>query len=82
MFPRCYFDKDKTKGLVNSLKRYKRAVNQTTNEPGAPLHDSSSHDADAFRYLGVVADRLRNESYVPKPMRVVNRGAGASGWMS
>lgn len=65
MFPRCYFDQDKTKVLVNALKRYRRMVNQTTGEPGAPLHDEFSHGADAYRYLGVVVDRMRNDTQAP-----------------
>lgn len=60
VFGRCYFDKDKTSKLVNSLKRYRRAINQTTNEPGAPLHDEHSHAADAFRYLAIAADQMVN----------------------
>jgi phage terminase large subunit len=60
MFPRCYFDKDKTSPLVNALKRYRRQQNQTTGAFGAPLHDDNSHPADAFRYLAVVVDKLGN----------------------
>lgn len=61
MFPQVYFDKAKTARLVECLKRYKRAINQSTNEPGAPLHDEFSHGADDFRYIAVVADKLQNE---------------------
>lgn len=63
VFSRCYFDKTNTAGLVNALKRYRRHVHQTTQEPGQPLHDAASHGADAFRYLAIVADQLRNESF-------------------
>lgn len=66
VFPRCYFDKDKTATLVNSLRRYRRQVNQTTNEPGAPLHDEHSHAADAFRYLAMALDSMRNDSFGEK----------------
>jgi phage terminase large subunit len=59
-FPRCYFDKTKTARLVECLKRYRRALNKT-DEAMAPVHDEYSHGADAFRYLGVVADLLTNE---------------------
>lgn len=64
MFPRCYID-EKCKPLINALKRYKRQVNQITNEPGAPLHDENSHGSDAFRYLAVVVDRLSNDTFKP-----------------
>lgn len=60
VFPRCYFDKGKTTQLVNHLRRYRRQVNQTTNEPGGPLHDEHSHAADAFRYLAMAVGQMRN----------------------
>ena len=73
-FSRIYFDKDKTAGLMNCLKRYRRAINQQTGEPGAPVHDESSHGSDSFRYLGVIAEMLNNdsmyESTVPKNINI------------
>jgi phage terminase large subunit len=59
IFPKCYFDQKKTARLVECLKRYRRAVNQRTNEPTGPLHDEFSHGADAFRYLGMAAPLMR-----------------------
>lgn len=61
IFPRCYFDADNTTRLREALKRYRRAVPVSTEEPSKPLHDEWSHGADAFRYLGVVADMLQND---------------------
>lgn len=61
-FPRVYFD-EKTKTLIDHLKRYRRAVNQVTNEPGAPLHDEHSHAADAFRYLAMSLDLMTNDDW-------------------
>jgi len=52
VFPRIYFDKDKTGRLVECLKRYRRHINQQTREPGQPLHDAYSHGADGFPLLG------------------------------
>lgn len=52
LWPRCYFDDTKTARLLECLKRYRRAVNQATNEPSGPLHDEFSHGADMFRYIG------------------------------
>lgn len=72
IFSRVYMDKDKTSRLVECLKRYRRQVNKTTNEPGAPLHDEFSHGADAFRYLAVCADSLTNDQW--KPLKYSNRG--------
>ena len=62
---RAYFDKAKTSRLVECLKRYRRAVNKNTGEPGAPIHDEYSHGADSWRYVGVVADQLKNEDESP-----------------
>jgi phage terminase large subunit len=68
VFPRCYFDKAKTVRLRECLKRYKRIIPATTDEPSNPCHDEYSHGADAFRYLGMVADQLRNDEY-SKPIK-------------
>jgi phage terminase large subunit len=75
LFGRCYFDRDKTVRLVDCLKRYRRAINANTNEPGAPLHDEYSHGADAFRYLALVADKLTNDDHTKmKPINYPNLG--------
>lgn len=63
VFNRVYFDKDKASRLVDCLKRYRRQINQTTNEPGAPLHDEYSHAADAFRYMACVVDQMTNDDW-------------------
>lgn len=60
MFPRVYFDKDKTGRLLECLKRYQRAKNQTTGEPMGPLHDEFSHGADMFRYAAMAVDQMGN----------------------
>lgn len=62
VFARTYFAKAKTARLVECLKRYRRAVSRSTNEPGAPLHDEFSHAADAFRYMALVADQMSNDT--------------------
>jgi phage terminase large subunit len=67
LFPRLYFDKQKTERLLECLKRYRRGIPATTGEPGAPVHDEYSHGADAARYLAVVADMLTNDEE-EKPM--------------
>jgi len=61
LFPRVIMDKG-CGDLLNSLKRYKRIQN-TSGTFGAPLHDDSSHGADAWRYLAVIADRIDNYSF-------------------
>lgn len=66
LFSRVYFNKERTVRLVECLKRYRRAINQTTNEPGRPLHDEFSHGADAFRYMAVSADSMTNDTWGAK----------------
>ncbi len=68
-FSRIYFDKTKAARLIECLKRYRRHINQQTNEPGSPLHDEFSHGADAFRYLALVADSLSNSNGSVKPIQ-------------
>lgn len=63
VFPRVYFNRDRTSRLVECLKRYRRQINTNTNEPGNPVHDEFSHGADAFRYLAIVADQLSNDEW-------------------
>jgi len=62
-FGRMYFDKERTARLVQCAKRYRRAINKQTNEPGAPLHDEWSHGADNLRYVAINADDMRNEEW-------------------
>ena len=72
-FHRCYFDKS-TERLIECLKHYRRSINATTNEPGAPLHDEYSHGADAFRYLCVSADKFSNETWQQQAIHYQNLG--------
>jgi len=73
VFGRVYFDEDRTGTLIEHLKRYRRVVSQVTNEPGPPMHDEHSHAADAFRYLAVAINDLRNEDG-GKPIKYTNTG--------
>lgn len=66
VFPRIYFDKTEARGLLDQLKRYKRAVPVTTGEPGAPVHDAASHGSDMFRIMSLVVDKMTNETESPK----------------
>ena len=65
MFRQTYFDDTKTTRLVECLKRYRRNIPTTTDEPASPVHDEFSHGADAFRYLAQVSDKLRNDDDEP-----------------
>jgi phage terminase large subunit len=62
-FPRMYFDKTGCDRLIQCAKRYRRSINQQTQEPGAPLHDEWSHGADNLRYIAVNAEAMSNEDW-------------------
>lgn len=70
VFPKCYFDRDKTARLVECLKRYRRGVNMRTNEATGPLHDEFSHGADAFRYLSMAVPIMNNLANVDRTSQV------------
>ena len=72
IFRQCYFDETKAARLVECLKRYRRNIPTTTDEPSTPVHDEFSHGADAFRMLALVANRLKNDS--DEPIKYDNRG--------
>lgn len=74
IFPRLYIDKTKCARLVECLKRYRRAVSTTTNEPGNPLHDEYSHGADAFRGLGIMVDKLSNDNMTATAIKYPDMG--------
>jgi hypothetical protein len=54
LISRCWFDRVMCKEGLECLRQYHRAYNQKTRSFRAtPVHDWSSHAADAFRYLAV-----------------------------
>lgn len=54
MIPRCWFDKEKCENGIESLRQYRREWDDKNKSwRGNPLHDWTSHSADAFRYLAV-----------------------------
>lgn len=72
-FHRIYFDKSVNR-LIECLKNYRRSINSNTQEPGAPLHDEYSHGADAFRYLCVSIDGMKNEVWGSEKIQYRNQG--------
>lgn len=54
VFDRCWFDEEKTFHLINSLSQYRREYDDKRQIFRAnPLHDWTSHAADAFRYMAI-----------------------------
>ena len=66
LLPRCWFDKRKCKQGIEALKMYRADYDDKlkTLKP-RPLHDWSSHSADAFRYLAM---GLRDSTEKPRPI--------------
>ena len=60
VFNRCFFDKEKCSEGLQSLRHYRYDVDPDSQQlSGRPLHDWSSHGADAFRYFAVSAQEDR-----------------------
>jgi phage terminase large subunit len=77
MMPKCWFDSIRTKTGVNSLSNYRRAYNTSMGEfTATPVHDHTSHAADAFRYMAI---SLTEEK--PKPKRMGGNFGHSQAWM-
>ena len=82
LLPRCWFDAQRCDAGLESLQHYRRDYNARLNEfKPSPVHDWSSHGADAFRGLAV---RHRPPREPKKPIDSFERHAGPSeyGWMA
>jgi phage terminase large subunit len=63
--PRCWFDKERCKDGIEALRLYQREWDEDRKcFKEKPLHDYTSHTADAARYLALV---WREEHQPPKP---------------
>ena len=72
MIPKCWFDADNCTRGIEALRQYRRDFDEKLKTwRGRPLHDWTSHGADAFRYLAV---GYRRESDWGEPIRRNLRG--------
>lgn len=56
ILPHCYIDKENCRDGIEALRAYRRSYNDLTRAfTPKPAHDWSSHGADSFRYLSLVA---------------------------
>ena len=80
LFPRVWIDEEKCKTGIEALMNYRRDYNQRIGEfKATPVHDWSSHGADAFRYLAV---SIKEETKpVERKERTVSHYRGAGAWM-
>ena len=63
ILPRCYFDEDKCSHLIEALRQYRKDYDEKLKAyKDRPLHDWTSHPADAMRYLALsVRDRINKK---------------------
>lgn len=70
VFPKCWFDSDKTADGLQCLRHYRyERKDDGMSFTKEPLHDWSSHGADAFRYLAVslTEDKPPVKIWTPPP---------------
>jgi hypothetical protein len=64
---RCYFDNTSCKDGLEALRQYHRAYDEKKRSfRPSPVHDWSSHAADAFRYLAVGIKEVRHNNAAPQ----------------
>lgn len=61
--PRCWFDKNKTAVGVDAIRQYREKIDDKRQISFGPLHDWTSHAADAFRYLAVSLNKAQESSW-------------------
>ena len=69
MLPRCYIDEDKCSHLIEALRQYRKDYDEKhLTFKDRPLHDWTSHPADAMRYLALgIRDRqTKNMANLPR----------------
>ncbi len=75
MIPKCWFDQTKCARGIDALKLYRAEYDSTLQAlRPRPVHDWSSHAADAFRYLAMTLDGVATKGSFHRPLRY---GGGA-----
>jgi|TARA_Y100000296_G_scaffold75841_1_gene95922 hypothetical protein len=68
IIPRCYFDEKQCNILVEALRQYRKDYDEKKKVyRDRPLHDWTSHAADAFRYLALGTRDYLNTRRQPRP---------------
>ena len=79
LFPKLWFDETRCKAGLDALSHYRRDYNSRLGEyKSSPVHDWSSHGADALRTLGVAHKIARPKT--PPALRVTTL-TGSQGWL-
>lgn len=72
---RCWFDQGRCKDGIEALQNYRREENTRTGElKSEPVHDWSSHAADAFRYGALMLKDAAADRDFTKPLKYSNAG--------
>ncbi len=59
ILPLCWFDSENCQQGINALMHYSKKFNEKTQSySNKPVHDWSSHGADAFRYMAIMMRNL------------------------
>lgn len=85
MFPRLWIDERKCKAGLEALSSYRREYNRRLGEfKATPVHDWSSHPADALRYLAVGhKSSVHQKSHaIPRVMTIQAGGSANTSWMA
>lgn len=68
MISRCWFDAEKCKTGIEALKQYRTEYDEKRRAfSNRPLHDWTSHAADAFRYLATGFREVKKEQPIAYP---------------
>lgn len=83
LFPRLWIDERKCAAGIEALSRYRRTYNSKLGEyTSTPVHDWSSHCADALRYLAVSHKPERIKTSTERQVITIGSGSGPSqSWM-
>ena len=66
--PRCWFDEKRTEDGLDALRHYRSEFDEDHSVlKNNPLHDWTSHAADAFRYLAMAWRELTKPAEKPRP---------------
>lgn len=77
MLPRVWIDEERCAAGLQALKQYRARKDEKRRLTLGPLHDWTSHGADALRYLMTAYEEPQQAAKV-----AVNHYAGPGGWMS
>lgn len=79
--PRCFFDRTRTERGLDALRQYQKVWDEKNRTFSLkPLHDWSSHSADAFRYLAQGLKPTAEQRGLLPGQHPPTRAAGAENW--